>query len=356
MGSTGSGNRPLPNSYRVIDNQLLAGEYPGGINAVEAAKKLKPLIDAGVNHFIDLTKPGELVPYIDMIQEEAHLHGLTVEWERHPIVDVSVPHTPEYMAQILDAVDAALADGKTVYLHCFGGVGRTGTVVGCWLVRHGFTGDQALAQIAQWWQTVEKAHRLPMSPETSEQREYVRHWVEPSKEELRRDITTQDRFRGCLLGLAVGDALGTTLEFKKPGTFPPMDGLIGGGPFGLQPGQWTDDTSMALCLATSLIENSGFEPKDQMQRYVRWRDEGYLSATGSCFDIGTTVNDALSRFIANGNSYAGSTDPMSAGNGSLMRLAPVPMFYAFDANEAIYRSAESSRTTHAAEEAIDACR
>ena len=166
----------------------------------------------------------------------------------------------------------------------------------------------------------------------------------------------RDRFRGCLLGLAAGDALGTTLEFETPGTFKEIDDMVGGGPFGLQPGQWTDDTSMALCLAVSLIETGGFDPMDQMQRYVRWRDEGYLSSTGRCFDIGNTIADALSSFVRTGEPFAGSSDPWSAGNGSLMRLAPVPMYFAGDAAEAIDRSADSSKTTHGAKEAVDACR
>ena len=168
--------------------------------------------------------------------------------------------------------------------------------------------------------------------------------------------TTRDRFRGCLLGLAVGDALGTTLEFRRPGTFEPIDDMVGGGPFRLEPGQWTDDTSMALCLATSLLKCGGFDAADQMQRYVRWWQEGYMSSTGSCFDIGNTVSAALARFVEDGDPYAGSTNPRSAGNGSLMRLAPVPMFYAADAAEAIAMAAESSRTTHRAQEAVDACR
>ena len=169
-------------------------------------------------------------------------------------------------------------------------------------------------------------------------------------------LTTRDRFRGCLLGLAAGDALGTTLEFKRPDTFRAIDDMSGGGPFHLEPGQWTDDTSMALCLAASLIERGEFDPMDQMQRYVRWRDEGYLSSTGRCFDIGNTIARALSRFIGSGEPYAGSSDPYTAGNGSLMRLAPVPMYFADDAAQAIRRSADNSRATHGAEEAVDACR
>ena len=167
---------------------------------------------------------------------------------------------------------------------------------------------------------------------------------------------TLDRYRGCLLGLAAGDALGTTLEFQPPGTFEPIADMVGGGPFGLQPGQWTDDTSMALCLAASLIERQGFDPTDQMQRYVRWWREGYMSSTGRCFDIGNTVRAALARFERDGDPYAGSTDPDAAGNGSLMRLAPVPMCYAGEPHEAIAFAAASSRTTHGARAAVDACR
>ncbi len=171
-----------------------------------------------------------------------------------------------------------------------------------------------------------------------------------------REINRRDRFRGCLLGLAAGDALGTTLEFKTPGTFEPIDDMIGGGPFGLRPGQWTDDASMALCLATSLLESGGFDATDQMERYVRWWREGYLSSTGECFDIGVTVSGALSRFRLNGDPYAGSPDPNAAGNGSLMRLAPVAMYFAADAEEAVRMAAASSETTHGAAEAVDACR
>src|SRR5262245_1557060 len=106
-------------------------------------------------------------------------------------------------------------------------------------------------------------------------------------------MTGIERYRGSLLGLAVGDALGTTLEFTTPGSFRPIDDMIGGGPFELKPGQWTDDTSMALCLAESLVECKGFDPTDQMERYVRWFRKGHLSSVGRCFDIGGTTCAAL---------------------------------------------------------------
>jgi ADP-ribosyl-[dinitrogen reductase] hydrolase len=113
---------------------------------------------------------------------------------------------------------------------------------------------------------------------------------------------------------------------------------------------------MALCLATSLVETGRFDAQDQMERYCRWWEEGYLSSTGRCFDIGGTVAAALRQYRQTGDPFAGSTDPHSAGNGCIMRLAPVPMFFLPDAQAAVRFSAESSRTTHAATECLDSCR
>lgn len=169
-------------------------------------------------------------------------------------------------------------------------------------------------------------------------------------------VSLKNRFRGALLGLATGDALGTTLEFKAPGTFPPITDMVGGGPFSLQPGQWTDDTSMAMCLAESLLACDGFDPEDQMDRYLRWRREGYWSSNGYCFDIGNTVSAALNNYERTGEAFSGSTHPRSAGNGSLMRLVPVVLFYSWHPPQAIQRAGDSSRTTHSANAAIDACR
>lgn len=166
----------------------------------------------------------------------------------------------------------------------------------------------------------------------------------------------KSRYQGALLGLAAGDALGTTLEFKAPGTFRPLTDMTGGGPFRLPRGAWTDDTSMALCLAESLVTCGGFNAQDQMERYVRWWREGHLSSNGVCFDIGSTTARSLDRFVKNGNPFAGSTDPLAAGNGSLMRLAPVPLFFAEAPLMAVRFSADSSRTTHAAATCLDACR
>jgi ADP-ribosyl-[dinitrogen reductase] hydrolase len=169
-------------------------------------------------------------------------------------------------------------------------------------------------------------------------------------------LTLEDRFAGCLLGLACGDAVGTKVEFSPRGSFPPVIDMVGGGPFGLPPGYWTDDTSMALCLAESLATKGGFDAADQMGRYANWWKWGYLSSTGVCFDIGMTVRATLNRYLDDGEPYAGSAHPESAGNGSLMRLAPVVLFFHPVLGDQLRYAEDSSRTTHAAPEAVACCR
>jgi ADP-ribosylglycohydrolase len=168
--------------------------------------------------------------------------------------------------------------------------------------------------------------------------------------------TVSDRSRGALLGLACGDALGATLEFRPAGTFAPISDIVGGGPFGLTPGQWTDDTSMALCLAESLLATDQLEPVDQLERYVRWWRDGHLSSTGRCFDIGDQTLLALTRFELTRSPQPLEPDPRQAGNGSIMRLSPVPIAFHRDIETAIDLSGRSSLTTHPAQICVDACR
>lgn len=164
-----------------------------------------------------------------------------------------------------------------------------------------------------------------------------------------------DRARGALVGLAVGDALGTTLEFSARDSRPHHTEMTGGGPFGLAPGQWTDDTSMALALADSLIAQDGFDAADLMDRFVAWWQEGAYSCTGACFDIGNATWQALDYYRHGGGAFAGSTDPTTAGNGSLMRLAPAVLHTLHDAEACRRIAADQSRTTHGAREATEAC-
>jgi ADP-ribosyl-[dinitrogen reductase] hydrolase len=346
--------RPNRNTYWVVPLKFLAGEYPGDKDRVKARKKINQFLAAGVRHYVDLTEFGELVPYDSILSEEARNASITATYQRFPIRDNSVPSDSEHLAEILFAIDRCIREGGAVYLHCWGGVGRTGLVVACWLQEHGRTPDDALAELSAKWSTVEKIYRKPESPETPTQVSWIKTWSQRRRSV--QQLLICERYRGALLGLAVGDALGTTLEFKAPGTFKPITDIVGGGPFGLEPGQWTDDTSMALCLAESLIEKRGFDPKDQMDRYCRWWKEGYLSSTGTCFDIGITVRTALAYYLRTGEPFAGSTDMFTAGNGSLMRLAPVPLAFRRNFELAIHNAGESSRTTHAAPTTVDGCR
>ena len=165
-----------------------------------------------------------------------------------------------------------------------------------------------------------------------------------------------DRAQGALLGLAIGDALGTTLEFKPRDTYPPLTDMVGGGPFDLAAGVWTDDTSMALALADSLLASGQLDPADLMRRFVAWWHHDKYSPTGTCFDIGVTTRVALAHFQRTGEPLAGDTDPMTAGNGSLMRLAPVAIWGVGAGEDAMREAARTqSATTHGAAACLDAC-
>ena len=170
------------------------------------------------------------------------------------------------------------------------------------------------------------------------------------------------RFRGSLLGLACGDALGAPLELRMPGSFTPITGMIDDNRSRIvKAGYWTDDTSMALCLAESLIETKGFDPKDQMDRYTNWYRNGYLSSVGQCFGIGGTTRNALNRYACLSekdgiSSYCGDKSHSKSGNGSLMRLCPVPLVYSFSKRLADLHSSNSSKTTHGSKACIDSCR
>ena len=168
-----------------------------------------------------------------------------------------------------------------------------------------------------------------------------------------------DRYRGAMLGLATGDAFGVCLEFVPPGSFIEITEMLGGGPFGLKPGQWTDDTSMALCIAASLIECDDFNAQDQMERFVEWRDNGYMSSRGEGsrgVDIGNTTTASLDSFLETGEPFSGPTDNTTSGNGSIMRLAPIPLYYGGNPIHVYEFSGLSSKTTHGSDACVDACR
>jgi protein-tyrosine phosphatase len=166
--------KPDPNTYWVVPGKLLAGEYPGARDPQEARKKLRRFLDAGVRHFIDLTEVGELEPYAELLAKEAG--SIETTYERIPIRDVNVPREPQTMLKIIATIDRALAMNGIAYLHCWGGVGRTGLAVVCWLQEQGRTPDEALAELSKKWCTSAKSKRKPSSPETPEQVKWVKEW------------------------------------------------------------------------------------------------------------------------------------------------------------------------------------
>ena len=167
--------RPIAESYWVQPGAFLAGEYPGQFDQEHTRQRIDALIEAGLDTFIDLTRPNETTPYLKILQEQCQAYGVDVQHHRFAIGDFGLP-TAQLMQSILDQIDESLQAGRRVYLHCWGGIGRTGTVVGCYLVRHGKTGLEALSQLAAWWQGVPKSRIHVQSPETDEQIEFIRTW------------------------------------------------------------------------------------------------------------------------------------------------------------------------------------
>lgn len=270
-------------------------------------------------------------------------------WHHLPIRDVSVPclQFEAQWQQRGEALRSLLRHGFRVLVHCKGGLGRAGTIAARLLAELGTDPAEAISMVRKV---------RPGSIETEAQRQHVLAVTPvPEKQPDTSVEAIRDRAVGALLGLAVGDALGTTLEFKARDTYPLLTDMIGRGPFNLKPGQWTDDTAMALALADSLIATGDLDEHDLMRRFLSWYEQGTYSCTGTCFDIGITTRQALMRFKASGDPIAGSIDPNTAGNGSLMRLAPVAIRFHRDRVKLRDAAARQSWTTHAAPEAVDAC-
>jgi ADP-ribosyl-[dinitrogen reductase] hydrolase len=578
---------PLRNTYWVLPGQVLAGEHPSGTTREATRERLQRLIEAGVECFIDLTEPGEVKPYDDELP-------FSVEYLRKPIRDHGIPAQPSHMAEILDCLRDTVQSGRCVYVHCRAGIGRTGTVIGCFLAERGAEGDAALNELNRLWQQSERAQSWGSVPETDEQERFVRAWkvrpdavvfaeaarpgatnvgtvgadaasaaaikqgavpargpgtasgvvagrgpnaaattqdvaltrapgtassvaagrdpimvpgsapppaelrpgewpsfgasntpvvpgalaADPStgraptqgdpprqgaaavdrraggaappgasrtdlplggavsqevfaadqfvgeavshgasandrasgrtpsrgaaaaraqsardvaaRDSTERDVprdspigdprragrsiadvetdplfdpealsaarSLRDRFLGAMLGLAVGDAVAAATQFRRAGTFTPVGDMLGGGPFDLPRGGWSDDTSTALCLADSLLACDGFDARDQMERYRQWQQEGYLTATGQCVGITASTARAIAMSQWRRQALFGSHDPSKLDPEPLSRVAAAVLFFFANADQAVEQATEAARTTCQAPAVLDACR
>lgn len=271
-----------------------------------------------------------------------------MDWLHLPITDVSTPDDRFEAAwqSIGENLRDRLRNGFDLLVHCKGGLGRAGLTAARLLVELGVPAEDAIS----------RARRArPGAIETSAQEAFVRALRPvPERQPDTSVEAMEDRAVGAFWGLALGDAVGTTLEFAARDTKPLLTDMVGGGPFRLKSGEWTDDTAMAMAVADSLAACGDLVEQDVLKRFSDWRRNGTYSCTGHCFDIGITTAQAIAKWEKTKADHCGSTDPHSAGNGSLMRLAPIPIRYWRDRPRLRDAAARQSKTTHAAPEAVDA--
>jgi ADP-ribosylglycohydrolase len=340
---------PLPNSHWIEPGRLLAGEHPSGGDDKATRKRLGKLLGAGIDCFLDLTEPSELESYEPLLA--AVRGGDATMYLRRPIRDHGVPQSEAGMREILAALDHALAEGRSVYLHCRAGIGRTNLVAGCWIASRDGDGEAALERLNRAWQDNARSRTWPSIPETDAQVEFVRRWgapqviaaapALPAPHPMPRDLPAsgdlRDRVRGMLLGLAAGDAIGSAA-------------------LGLPSGAWSDKTAMALCLADSLIASDGPDPADQVVRYCDWQRSGLWSSTGNCVGVSAATSRALAAARWSGNPYAGSHDPANADAEPLARIGPAIAWFSATPLEGIQAAVNCARVTHQSPLTLDSVR
>jgi len=335
--------RPLPATYWVVPGRLLVGEHPASRSRADSMDRLRRFLLAGVTCFVDLTEPTELPAYEPLLPLTTP-EGRRIEYMREPIRDHDVPPDDERMSQVVETVDAALEAGHVVYLHCRAGIGRSAMVAACWLASRAGGGRDPLPRLQEHWQESSRSRDWPTVPETREQAAFVRSWsAQFGKTTLAvaggAPGSVADRIRGALLGLALGDATGAARQRGGEST-----------------GEWTQHTSLTLCLVDSLLATGRCDARDQMQRYLRWQHDGYLSANGLPGRATADVARALATYQWRNLPMAGSHDPRDLTTAVLPRVLAAAAFASGDPGAAISLAVDCARTTHQAPLVLDACR
>jgi len=336
-----------PKLHYQIAPTIWAGSYIGNGIASQVEPQLRWLQAQGVTLIIDLTAPSDELPsYLpQLVQYAPH-----ITWMSFAISDGDTP-APATMLAILDTLTAAHHQNTNVYIHSWRGISRTGMVASCWFMRQGVTAEAARQQFRQILPVISPY----VSPDFQEQINFVYDWQEPDAQTAQRWRRWRDVFRGALIGGAVGDALGVTNEHKIPQILQQVTDIVGGGPFAFPAGWWSDDTAGMLCVATSLIAQRKFDAHDQARRLLQlWRD-GYLSCGGRIYDLGNINMMALYHYMMTNTPYTAITTDHAASTGSLIRVAPIGLFYAANPMALGTHTRDASRITHGAAAAIHAC-
>ncbi len=337
-----------PACFRV-EPGIWAGSYIGVGGTGQTESHIAWLTQLEIGCIIDLSSPDDQLPsYHTLLAQIAP----RIQYRNYPIRDGMVP-SPALMVAILDRIAWCKSNNIALYIHCWGGVGRTGTVIACWLMREGLSPRAALYSLNER----RKAAGLRReSPDFHAQIDFVEQWVEPDPGTRAVWLQWRDMFRGGILGAALGNAIGVTNDMRNADQRTRLDDLQGGGIFSIVKGGWTDETAMMLCVTESLVHMRRFDARDVADRFLRWWREGYRTCNGRVYEVGSTTRMALFTYLQTGDPLSGISSPTAAGNGSVTRVVPVALFYAHAQADLLRYTEMNSKITHGNQLAIDACR
>ncbi len=337
-----------PASY-LVEPGIWAGSCIGAGDDTKTALHIAWLTQHGVGCVIDLSSPDDRLPnYTHMLAERAPY----IAYHNYPIRDGMVP-SPALLVAILDDIDVCHRAQVPIYIHCWGGVGRTGTVLACWFMRRGITPNAAIRLLNE---TRQLAGLKRTAPDFHSQIDFVEQWSEPDVHTRAQWLRWRDLFRGAILGAALGNAVGVTNDMRSQKNLTHVQDIQGGGIFSIPVGGWTDETAMLLCVTESLIHMRRFAEHDVADRFLRWWREGYMTCNGRVYEVGSTTRMALFTYLQTGNPLSGTSTTTASGNGSVTRVVPVALFYLSAPTDMLRYTEINSRITHGNPTAVDACR